>query len=285
MATLGSVKSFVRAWIPDRRDAAILAAANDVGEDFYARLAPRGTDTVTSTAPKTGGTVSVTAGSASVVGVGTNFVSADDAGQVIKIEGSDVLWRVDAVGGVTALTLSSAWDGEDGSGLEYTIYYPVLTLPTTVGNLDEIGRPNQPDLEHVADERRDEMGFEQEAGEPYAYADEAPASSGALKIRLIPMPDDAYAFLMAFGKRWVDLAADGDNFGLPPIFNAAISAAVLAHCYGQEDNTAKAGLWNAKAEARFMRARANKLGQINSHFRGIDESAVGTVIFNRTPVL
>lgn len=67
------------------------------------------------------GTVSMTNGSAAVVGTGTAWATNVTAGQLFTLIGSGVTYQVGSVTDDTHLTLSSNWVGTTAAGLTYTI--------------------------------------------------------------------------------------------------------------------------------------------------------------------
>lgn len=67
------------------------------------------------------GTAAVTAGSRTVTGTGTSFLSNADAGMLFKI-GSERLYVVESVDSNTQLTLRDAYEGSTASGLAYGLY-------------------------------------------------------------------------------------------------------------------------------------------------------------------
>ena len=103
------------------------------------------------------GTATVVNGSASVTGVGTTWTSAM-VGKMFRIKGDRQLYRVFAVGGVTAITLQDTYQGQgattaayeiDPPGIPlvllyphpseaYTFYYTRVRAPTELRSDDEV---------------------------------------------------------------------------------------------------------------------------------------------------
>lgn len=72
------------------------------------------------------GTISVTSGSAAVVGAGTAFLANVDPGMLIQV-GNGRVYAVASVADNTNLTLASAYAGSSASGVAYTAY-PLYTI-------------------------------------------------------------------------------------------------------------------------------------------------------------
>lgn len=120
-----SLSSFVPAWFNEVQDE--MSAAT-----HWRHLQDR--IIIPTKAPYTAGTVTATNGLTTVTGSGTAWV-ASDIGQLVQIGTGTassvpyyVIVDVDPVG--QTITLGSAYIGDTGSGISYSIYYYQLELPT-----------------------------------------------------------------------------------------------------------------------------------------------------------
>lgn len=80
---------------------------------------------------KNGGTVSVTAGSTTVTGVGTDF-SADDVGRQFRTGFATPCTTIASVEGPTGMTLEVPWGSADVSGSSYSIFTQLAILGPNV---------------------------------------------------------------------------------------------------------------------------------------------------------
>lgn len=107
--------------------------------------------TLQTVAPYSTGTVSATAGSTTVTGSGTTW-TATHTGIRLRFTGREE-WYTFTRTGATAGTLDRPFEGTTGSGLSYTLYQPLLTLPSdcriVAGDLLEMqtGAPIHPEPE------------------------------------------------------------------------------------------------------------------------------------------
>ncbi len=80
-------------------------------------------------APYTTGTVSITSGTAGVVGVGTTFTSAM-VGRFIRIAGLESYYKITAFVDATNLTIEAAWVEATQTGKTYSVFQSVIALPS-----------------------------------------------------------------------------------------------------------------------------------------------------------
>ena len=90
-------------------------------EFFTIVLAHKGRLLGTGRVKHTKGTVAVTNSSTGVTGTGTNWTQAG-VSQFFRVVGEADFFQIDAVGGVTSITLATAYTGSTASGVNYEIF-------------------------------------------------------------------------------------------------------------------------------------------------------------------
>lgn len=265
--TLTLLTTEVQDYIPDKPMAAIGRAANNIIKRIYRHIAPTQRYTFTTVAPYSTGTVAVITGDVSVNLTGGSW-AATDVGALIKIQGSDIWYTIATVAPTLALTLSSKWEGETGTGLTYEIVYPFVTLPSTVLSPIDIWRPGEAKLRFAANERVGEIVSSPTTDRPVFWSpvemDTGATPDDSYKIQLTPAPDSKYTYQYHYMKRpGLFTTSDGaTKSNLPAIFDDAILAGTLMLCWDQEDKQDRSLYWKGV----FLEALREALAETGSVF-------------------
>jgi hypothetical protein len=257
---------YVRDHIPDKNQQKILRAANMVIQRIYGEVGQVERSTFTTKAPITTGTVSATQENTAVT-FSSAVLGSTFPMMYLKIEG-DSTWYTLTYVNTTSGTLSSAFAGDTGAALTYTLAFPVISFPTNVQQVLSIWQETFAPLRFAATERTPglaERRTELATGRPEYYAPYLFDSSGTtpndekLRVILSPAPDDIYAFTYAYKRRPSLLTPGGatsQTLLLPDFFNEAIMAGTLFHCWDQEDAQERSQYWLGLYEAAWRRAMA-----------------------------
>lgn len=173
---------------------------------------------LTTLAPYTTGTVTLTNGSTAVTGSGTVWTTGH-TGMKLALS-YDGAWYVFTRTGATTGTLDRAYQGETVSGATYVLYQDVFSLSDTIESLlvkevvihkqggGRIGRVEFADFEQ-------EWQFPTGPGTPDRFA-LLDISSFVVRIRLgRDVPDAAYDIRYRGLKHYTDMSADGDFCVVP----------------------------------------------------------------------
>lgn len=249
MLTLSELQTQVKDFVPNKDADSIMRAGNFALRELFRKMAPLRRTTLTTTAPKTAGTLTVTQGSAAVVGLGTDFQTTDvDA--MIKIQGEDTWFSIATRTDTLNITLSSAWAQANGAGLTYQVVYPFVALPSGVQDVKRVWRTGRADLVYAGDERSSEVeSLIMSPGEPTMFCDaiESVATTGVRRIQLVRPPDAAYVFNLSYRVRPTLMTAAGSTSGLPETWDDAFFALTMVYVWDQEDKQDRSAFWVRKA--------------------------------------
>lgn len=211
MASVQDLLDYVRRRTNDSSWGKDVAVQRDVIRQALRRLTRerhwsfyRTREAINLVAPVTTGTVSVNDGSASVTGVGTNFV-AGDVGKFFQIEGDQVAYSILAVGSTTTLTLAGQYvnsGGDDISGGNYQIITPDYAVANTVAKfVSIIHRELQTDLTLVSADQMDTwIRSENYIGTPLYWCPITGSTTSTQKVRLFPSPDRQYPLTVVYDR-------------------------------------------------------------------------------------
>lgn len=154
-------------------------------------------------APVTTGTVSINTGSATVTGVGTNFV-AGDVGKWFQLTGDQVTYQISAVGSTTSLTLTQEYvnsGGDNVSGVDYQILTTDYALTYNVGRiLTVINQELQRELALIPAPSMDVNVRSQNITGTPLYWCPVTDYSASQKVRIFPAPDRQYPMVVVYDR-------------------------------------------------------------------------------------
>lgn len=276
--TLGEVLDFVKDYIPDAPQAKIVRKLNLVIEEIHEKITLPERGTFTTKAPTTTGTVSATNGQTAVTFSGSVLLTTDPL-RIVQIDGDGTWYTLTRNAADTAGVLSSAFAGETGATLTYTIAYPAVSFGAGVGRVLRVWREGFDDLEIASDENAPGRAVAAATGTPMWRApyvfDAAATPDDALREVLIPAPDDDYSFTFIGLRRPTAIAtnaATSVTIALPSVFNRAVMYGTLALMWGQEDDDERSGPWEQKYLRAIHEAMATTHKGLESRHRSIYES-------------
>ncbi len=272
--TLGGVIDYVRDYVPQCPQAKIVRKLNLILEEIHEEVAQIEQTTVTTRAKVTTGTVMAALGSTAVT-----FSSAvltfpnTDSLVLVQIAGSST-WYVVTPSSTTVAALSSAFDGASGPTLTYTIVYPVVVFPASVGQI--LNMNYRGDALMQADKENHELRLASfGVGRPRWYGSYVPDTTAtpddAHRVILTPYPDAVYSLECSSKRRPVLLGiadATTTKLVLPSLFNRAIQFGTLALCWSQEDGGARFGEWWGRYKEALREARATVATEDRGHRTG-----------------
>lgn len=162
-------------------------------------------------APVTTGTVSITNGSASVVGDGTNFV-AGDVGKWFQLDGDQVAYQISAVADTENLTLTQQYvnsGGDNVAAADYQILTTDYALTSNVGRIiTVINQQMQRELALIPEWQMDvNIRTQNIIGTPLYFCPVTDYAASQ-KVRIFPAPDRQYPMVVVY-----DRLADVSNLG------------------------------------------------------------------------
>ena len=260
--SLSDLQTQVLDWLPGKSTAAIARAANLALRKLYAYAGPTLRTTLSSTAPYTTGTVAIANG-ATAVTMATGTWAASTDGQLIQCEGEPTWYGLTRLTANTG-TLSSAFAGADLTVGTYTVAYAFYDLPTTLSAVFNIWRDPRTRLTRMNDEEYARwMSSPQSPGMPlqYAVVKGTHASNSAVRIQLVPYPDDVYTFVLAGRTRptlFANSSPTTEYSGLPEDYDPALLAGTLDYLMDQRDAQARAAWWHGAWKEALSQAQATQ---------------------------
>ena len=187
----------------------------------------------TTTAPYETGTISGTLASTTVTGDGTTW---DTSWVDTFMDVNDKQHRVASYGSTTSATLTAALDGTVAAATSYSIYYPWVTLDTTLATLTSVvGYPHAPLRILTLDDLDDLFMFTQTQDHATCCALTTPDSAYTSRIALYPFPTEARMYSY-HGYRMAPTIADGTTeLGIPTDYRGLITEMVLAYWWSIKD--------------------------------------------------
>lgn len=259
--TVADLLDYVRDHIPDKAQAKVVRAANLVIQRIYAEAGQVERSTFTTKAPITTGTVEATNNSTTVT-FSSSILSASFPLMYLKIDGDTTWYTLTYVSG-TGGTLSSVFAGTTGAALTYTLAFPVISFPVNVLQVLSIWQEGFAPLRFAHHERTNDTYLAVSTGRPEYYApyfmDTASSPDDALRLLILPAPDDMYSYTYAYKRRPTLLTPGGatsQKLLLPDFFNESIMAGTLFYCWDQEDAQERSTYWLNQYELAWRRAMA-----------------------------
>jgi len=240
--TRSELATQVKAWVPDKQDIQIEAAANFIIRDLNSDKYPftKGRVMFTTTAPEevvvdaTGGSLSVLYASA----------AAGHLNQIIQIESSDTWYEIVAVEVGVGFTLDAEFEGDTDAAATATIAYPRVQLPADLLEIEDISRPGKTPLIRVEDEIPSGYTENYSVREPTHYYEvDAENDSDSGEIFLLPPPDDRHTYLITGKKRIARFSGDSSRSGIPEKFEHVLIAGTVFVCLDQEDGAQQSAFW------------------------------------------
>lgn len=173
-----------------------------------------GSSSFITAAPYTTGTVTLTEGSATIIGTDTVWTSAM-VGRKFSCGGATYV--ISTVTPSTELTLTTVYAGTSGTGLSYRIYQDEYSLASDVEDvLSMRDENNSYRLDKLGIEVMDSYWPVREAfGYPVKYSMIGYDSSGYTKVALYPIPNQARNVYYRYKKRVTEMSATTDTPIIP----------------------------------------------------------------------
>lgn len=213
------------------------------------------TTKVTTVAPYTDGTVTLTSGSATVTGSGTTF-TAGMVGRKFALALNAPVYRVLAYVSATQITLDRVYLEADASGATYVIYqdeHDALSTIDAIEGAHLILNGVQGPVVTVAQPVLDDVATVQTSfGPPAVVSTAEETTSGTTRVRFSPVPDTKYAVVLDCWRSWTNLSAPGDI----PAFHENREPFVVEACIlaGQRLSDTRQVTTDAMVESLFSRA-------------------------------
>jgi len=276
--TLANVLDFVDDFIPDLPQAKVVRKLNLILADIHELVGADHRGTFTTKAPVTTGTVSLTANSASVT-FSSGVLLTTNPLAVVLFDGDSTWYTVTRNGADTAGTLSSVYAGATAATATYQMVFPLVTYPSTVGQVLRVWREGMPDLIYGADEATPGRSIAGDTGVPL-YRSPYIFNSGAspddsLREWLTPAPDDEYSFAYVAMTRATELAVAASTstvLGVPGYFDRAVKFGTLALCWGQDDSEGRYAFWTDRYKMALRQAMGYEQAGAQTRMRSAWES-------------
>lgn len=188
---------------------------------------------LTTVAPYTTGTATLTANSASVTGSGTTWTGF--AKRKIALAYNLPFYRVLSVGSATALTLARNYIEDTVAASAYVVYQDEYDTSSVVDVITSatllLSQTTGPILQ-VSEDRIDaEATIQAYAGKPHSVGICIPTTTGVPRVRVSPVPDDVYAIHLKYLKMWADMTNATDT----PLLDANKESLLIsvAHLFAQ----------------------------------------------------
>lgn len=218
-----------------------------------------GRESVTTIADYSTGTVSVSSGGTAVAGVSTAWTATQgDGTYFMQFSGANDWYRVSARGGVTSITLETAYQGTVAlSGATYTLRKFFYSLSTSADEVLDVRNWDTPLKLLQVDFRTLDLvnPLVQSVSPGYAYLMFGVDSSGNLQFTPYPFPSDARLFEFRTKKRSVDMASAGDSPSIPNKYAQVIAWGAIAVGFAFLRKFQEASVWNGKFEGRIAQMK------------------------------
>jgi hypothetical protein len=187
---------------------------------------------ISTVAPYTTGTASVTKGSTSLTGSGTTWTSGMTGRKFTPSYGSP--WYRFTYVGATSGTLEDAFAETTLSGSAYSIFqdeydlYDLSATMETIVRVEALSSLSNGWLRRMSAAELDGLAYVHGAtGRPTTYAPTLFRTSGVRRIRLYPIPDDVYRLRVLGLGAFTDMTSDSDT---PALSQNKERALILATC-------------------------------------------------------
>lgn len=254
-------------------------SANEIWRAWPAR--ERRKEAILSTlAPYSTGTVSISVASSTVTGSGTTFPSTYTTGLAKFATGYAAPWYYVATrDSGTQLTLAgtSIWADAALSGSTYALWQDTYNLESDVDTLIEVrllSTGNDGPIAITSEARLDEVAYHPRwSGFPRACAMVPQSSAGLKRIRIWPAPDATYRLSYRYLKAYTDMSADGDECVVPEEWRDIIVCGALRWAYRLKGQYQKA----IQEDGRFRQSLrdvmkgAADVSPLPGRIRGFDE--------------
>jgi hypothetical protein len=209
---------------------------------------------ITLVEPYADGTVTVSKGSATITGSGTDWGS-QMVGQRFKVDGFDEVYKIASVASKTSLTLETPYQGSTGSGKSYRILYPEYSLASDFDRLLDPHRSFSPyQLVPVGlMEMNRRWGYHGAEGRPTHYT--LAPQNGSLKLLVYPAPDSAGTLYYDYIQAITELSNDSDEPLIPENYRHILADGAYADLLTFKDDN-RSSVW----EARFQRGLLDMAG-------------------------
>lgn len=217
-----------------------------------------GRESVVTVADYNTGTVTVSSGSTSVTGNGTNFATSVDTTYFIQFQGSNDWYNIASRGGSTSLTLATAYAPSTNlTAGSYTLRKFFYSLSSSADEVVDVRNWGTPLKLVQCDLRTIDLinPLVQSSSPGYAYMMFGVDSSGNLQFMPYPFPNDARLFEFRTKKRAVDMVNSGDPPAIPNKYAHVIAWGAIAVGFAYLRKFEEAQAWNAKYEARIAQMK------------------------------
>lgn len=187
-------------------------------------------------APYSTGTISLTQGSQTVTGTGTDFSANIEAKSLLTIPGSSVVYHVLSVESTTSLTLETKFAEDDVTDSAFVIYQNQYRLPKEVDHIQSMIVDSVSKLVPlgVEDFRLNQSRQPTRAGVPETFAlIRRDVDDDARYIEIYPAPDRRFQTHIDYTVRIAKLEDDSDCFPIiPDRYRSVLYYGALAEFYG-----------------------------------------------------
>jgi hypothetical protein len=262
LLTLAELIDNVQDEIPGKEQALIVRACNKVIRRIQTELVEPSRSTFTTAASVTTGTVSVTQDSTTAT-FSSGVVLAADGFRMVQIEGDSTWFTLTRGAADTDGVLSSAGAKATDATATFTIVYPTVSLPNTVGEITDIRRVGEASLNFRASGGQPYTSGVPKSWSPFVH-DEATAnpSDDLTRIYLDPAPNARFVYTYWYKPRTPFIAVGAATTVTVPfsdLWFETIVQGTLFFLWKQEAQAEKALLASALYEAAFARARGAQL--------------------------
>lgn len=214
-----------------------------------------GRESIVTVPDYTTGTISISSGSAALVGVGTTFTTTMGNGQYfIQLAGANDWYGLKTYGSATTFTLEQNYQGTVAlSGATFIIRKFYYSLSSAVDEIIDIRNWNTPYKLIQVDPRTidDLRPNPQSTNSSYGYMTWGYDTSGNVQISPYPFPSDARVFEIRTKKRPTDGA-----ISIPNKYAHLIAFGANAIGFGFLRKWDGANAWNAKFEQRVVEMKS-----------------------------
>lgn len=265
---------------------------NRAASDFHYRYPwhwRRAVGFVSTVAPYTTGTVTLTNGSTTVTGSGATFTTAM-VGRKIALTYGSPWYTISAFVSTTEVTLDRAYVEDTTSGATYVIYQDLYALSSAADSLlaqevvchkaggEVLGRLTRTEVENA-------WAFPSGAGVPSYFHLHGVNSSGYLQIRVgREVPSTAFSIRYGYLSAYTEMSADGDLCVVPERFRHIIIHGALREAYKLYNDDSLASQHGAAFDQQIALAWMRQQSEVPAVFemRAFDEGP--QAVFHRAIV-
>lgn len=255
---------------------------NYVQQDLCARWPwpfMEGREAIATVKDYTTGTVSISSGSPTVTGAGTNFTTATTSGTsdqyALQFSGSNDWYKITTVGSTTSITLDQNFQGTANlSAVGYIIRKIFYSLSSSCDRVIDIRNWATPMKIVQVDARTldDIRPLPQSTNSSYGYLCWGYDTTGNIQVTPYPFPSDTRLLELRTNKRPVDMSAGSDAPSIPNKYSHLLAWGAISIGYAFVRKMDLAAAWSEKLEQRIagMRQEFRMSEDLQPIMRSID---------------